>query len=400
MMDAHENTQLRPVPMSFNRHGPFYQLQRRLGLLTDADLAAGRRAVLFIAVAWLPVPLLAAMQGFALNDHHERAVLFDFSAYAYALAIFAFVLMEQTSDTRMARLISQFVAQGIVPQASRAHFVDVRRKMERRTGSWIAEAIILVGAYLIAYTSLERAAARIDGGTWFGTVVDGSLQLTFAGWWTLLIALPLFWFLLGRWLWRFVTWGLLLRDVAGCDLKLVATHADRCGGLAFVGQYPNTYLLFVFALSTVVASTVLKHVVYSGASLLSFKFALAGLIGFLAVAFIVPLMAFMPVLSALKKNGLRHYSVLVTTHNLAFEAKWIDGAGRAPDEQPLGSPDVSSLADLAASYEMISSMRPLPVTRATMMPLVLAALIPFIGVALTQVPLKQILGEVKELLLL
>jgi MFS-type transporter involved in bile tolerance (Atg22 family) len=111
------------------------------------------------------------------------------------------------------------------------------------------------------------------------------------------------------------------------------------------------------------------------------------------------LTAFVPVLSALKKSGLRRYSVLVTRHNLAFEAKWIDGV-QSHDEQPLGSPDVSSLADLAASYEMIKSIRPLPVTKETIMPLILAALIPFIGVALTQVPLKQILGEVKGLLLL
>jgi hypothetical protein len=397
-MDSQEQTQGRS-PMSFNRLGPFYRLQRRLGLLTDADLAAGRRGLLFVAIAWLPVLLLAAIQGFALNEHHERAVLFDFSAYAYAIAIFAFVVMEQASETRMAALISQFVAQDIVPETSREQFVEVRRKMERRTGSAFVEGIILVGAYVVAYGSLQRAPARIDGGTWFGVAVDGSLQLTFAGWWTLLIALPLFWFLLGRWLWRFITWGLLLRDVARCDLRLVATHADRCGGLAFIGQYPNTYLLFVFALSTVVAATVLKNVVYSGAALMSFKFALIGLIVFLAVAFVVPLVAFTPVLMALKKGGLRRYSVLVTRHNLAFEAKWIDGA-QAQLEPSLGSPDISSLADLAASYQMIKSIRPLPVTKETVMPLVLAAVLPFIGLALTQVPLKQILGEVKGLLLL
>jgi hypothetical protein len=398
-MEPQDTRQSRPVPMSFNRLGPFYRLQRRVGLLSDADLAAGRRALLFVAIAWLPVMLLAAVQGYALNEHHERAVLFDFSAYAYAIAIFAFVLMEAASETRMDSLITQFVAQGIIPPASRERFAQARRRMERRTASWIVEAIILVGAYALAYQSLERGAARIDDGTWFGAIVDGSVQLTLAGWWSLLVALPLFWFLLGRWLWRFVTWGLLLRDVARCDLKLVATHADRCGGLAFIGHYPNTYLMFVFALSTVVAATVLKHVVYGGAELMSFKYALIGLVAFLAVAFIVPLTAFVPVLSALKKSGLRRYSVLVTRHNLAFEAKWIDDAGRS-DEQPLGSPDVSSLADLATSYEMIKNIRPLPVTKETIMPLILAALIPFIGVALSQVPLKQILGEVKGLLLL
>jgi hypothetical protein len=201
-MDLQEGPQIRNAPMSFNRLGPFYRLQRRAGLLSDADLSAGRRALLFIAIAWLPVLLLAAVQGYALNDHHERAVLFDFSAYAYAIAILLFVLMEGASETRMASLISQFVAQGIIPATTRERFAQVRQRMERRTGSWVVEAIIQVGAYVLAYESLVRAAARVDGGTWFGAVVDGSMQLTLAGWWTLLIALPLFWFLLGRWLWR------------------------------------------------------------------------------------------------------------------------------------------------------------------------------------------------------
>ena len=104
-------------------------------------------------------------------------------------------------------------------------------------------------------------------------------------------------------------------------------------------------------------------------------------------------------LSALKRDGLRRYSVLVTTHNLAFEVRWIDGTGRSANDQLLGSPDVSSLADLAASYDMIKNIRPLPVTRGTVMPLVFAAVLPFIGVALTQAPLKQIMAEVKALLL-
>ena len=59
--------------------------------------------------------------------------------------------MEQTSDTRMAWLVGQFTAFGIVPETSREGFVQVRRAMERRTGSWVAEAVILVGAYLLAY---------------------------------------------------------------------------------------------------------------------------------------------------------------------------------------------------------------------------------------------------------
>jgi hypothetical protein len=248
---------------------------------------------------------------------------------------------------------------------------------------------------------MQRGAARIEGGTWFGQIVNGDLQLTLAGWWLLLVALPFFWFLLGRWLWRFFTWGRLLRDIARCDLRLVATHPDRCGGLAFIGQYPNTYWLFVFALSTIVAATVLKQVVFGGANLLSFKFALLGLIVFLLVAFVVPLLAFTPVLLKLKKQGLSRYGALVSRHNLAFEARWIDGepAGSAA-EQSLGSPDMSSLADLSASYELVQKIRPIPVTKQSIGPLILAALLPLTVVAATRAPFRQILDAIKGLLLL
>ena len=397
-----ENAPGSPPVFSFNRYGPFYRLQRWLGLLSETDLAAARRALLFVAIAWLPAVLLAALQGYALNGHHERAILFDFSAYAFAIAVGAFVLMEQASDRRMAWLVSQFAAYGIAPEASRGCFTRARQNMARRTGVWPAEAIILAGAYLIAYTWILRGAARIDGGTWFGQVADGDLQLTLAGWWLLLVALPLFWFLLGRWLWRFVTWGLLLRDIARCDLRLVATHPDRCGGLAFIGQYPQTYLLFVFSVSLVIAATVLKQVVYAGASLLSFKFALLGLIVFLIVAFVLPLFAFTPVLLRLKKQGLSHYGALVSRHHQAFETKWIRGESISGEavEDPLGSPDMSSLADLSASYQIIEAMRPVPVTKQSILPLVLAALLPFVVVAATQAPFKQIIGSIKGLLLL
>lgn len=43
-MDNRQRFEEAPAPIwTFNRQGPFYRLQRRLGLLTDTDLRAGRR---------------------------------------------------------------------------------------------------------------------------------------------------------------------------------------------------------------------------------------------------------------------------------------------------------------------------------------------------------------------
>ena len=76
----------------------------------------------------------------------------------------------------------------------------------------------------------------------------------------------------------------------------------------------------------------------------------------------------------------------------------MDGDIARPD--PLGSPDMSSLADLSAAYDLVNSMQAVPVTKASVVPLVLAALVPLAGVALTRVPFREIVASVKGLLLL
>jgi len=83
------------------------------------------------------------------------------------------------------------------------------------------------------------------------------------------------------------------------------------------------------------------------------------------------------VLKSLKKQGLSRYGALASRHNLVFEARWIHAANPdEPGDGALGSPDVSSLAHLAAGYALVEQMRSVPVTQASVIPLILAALLP------------------------
>lgn len=388
----------RLAALSFNRSGPFFRLQCRLGLIGDGNLNVGRRALLYAAVAWLPLLGLAAVQGLAWNPASERALLLDFRVHAFAIAIAAFVVMERLADMRLAWLLAQFVARGIVSEASRPGLLQAHQASLRRTGSAAAEAVMLLLAYAVAWLWLHYGTAQAPTGSWAGQVVDGRLQPSAAGWWALLVTMPLYLFLLFRWLWRFGCWALMLRDLTRCELRLVASHADRCGGLAFVGLYPSTYTLFVFALSTVVSAGVLRQIVHHGASLVSFKFEAIGLVLFVLVAFALPLLAFTPMLLALRRQGLSDYGALVSHHNRAFEARWV-GAARTDAVEAVGSPDMSSLADLAAGYELVTRIKAVPLGKAGIAPLLLGAMLPIVVVAATQVPFKQILGAMKSMLL-
>ena len=307
--------------------------------------------------------------------------------------------MEQTSDQRMAWLVGQFTVRGIAKESSRECFAQARQNMARRTGSGLVEAVILVGAYLIAYVWIQGGAGRVEGGTWFGQVQDDDLRLTLAGWWLLLVALPLFWFLLGRWLWRFATWGLLLRDIARCDLRLVATHPDRCGGLSFIGGYPNTYVLFVFSLSTVVAAAVLKQVVFGGASLMSFKFALFSLVVFLVVAFVLPLLAFTPVLKVTKEAGPE--PIRRPGEPAQPGIRGTVDPQRQPGRAGRGCAWFARHFVAGRPGGWLRAGRADPIRardQVERVPLILAALLPLVVVAATQAPFRQILGALKGLM--
>jgi hypothetical protein len=85
--------------------------------------------------------------------------------------------------------------------------------------------VALLVAYTVSYGIVMMDLA-MEPTSWLATMRDGAPHLSLAGWWCLLVSLPLFLFLLARWIWRFIVWSLLLRDLTKLDLQLVPTLRD------------------------------------------------------------------------------------------------------------------------------------------------------------------------------
>ena len=81
-----------------------------------------------------------------------------------------------------------------------------------------------------------------------------------------------------------------------------------------------------------------------------------------------------------------------------FEGKWLRG-GAAADEPLVGSGDIQSLADLNNSFEVVRTMRITPVTRDALVQLGAATLLPIVPLALTMMPLEELLTRLFGLLL-
>lgn len=378
--------------------GPFYRLQQRLGLLGQDLLPHWRTALLFVSLAWLPPAILSALQGVAVNPDLELGGYFlDYSVYArFVIAIASLVMMEKVAEGRIAMMIDQFLGAQLLTSENRDRFYALLRRADRWTSFSAVEIVLLVIAFVF---SLNAAMVYLStfGNSWFGSLVDDKKAISWAGWWTLAVSLPLFWFLLLRWLWRLIVWSVLLRGISKLKLRLVATHPDQSGGIGFLAMFPMTFSFFVFAISCVTASVVLQEVSHAALSLEKVGALFAVWFVLMLAIFIGPLLVFSPLLMRLKDKALLEYGKLATVHNTEFEQRWIRSSEGSAEL--IGTPDISSLADLGADYQAIRSMSAIPVSFPVLRSLFFAAGLPWLVIPLTQIPLLELLSMVAQALL-
>jgi hypothetical protein len=136
-------------------------------------------------------------------------------------------------------------------------------------------------------------------------------------------------------------------------------------------------------------ATVAEQVMYGSADVSRFVLPLAGAVCLIVLLIVAPLLIFAPRLIRLRQEGLLEYGTLAAGYVRAFDDKWI--RHRMQQREPLlGSADVQSLADLANSFNVISSMRIVPISLAQVLVLVAAAALPSLPLALFVVPLDEL----------
>ena len=225
----------------------------------------------------------------------------------------------------------------------------------------------------------------------------GTGQINPAGIWFNVVSTPIFRFLMFRWLWRMVLWTAFLWRVSRLGLFYVATRADLAAGLGFLSEGQKAFSPIVFAGGAVIAAQVANAITYQGATLSSEKLPMIAYGVLVILILLVPLLVVTPVLIKIKRNALREFGALVTRHNQLFDQKWIQQE-KPPEEEMLGNPDASSLADLGSSFTVIKQMGIVPIDKQTLIALGLAAALPMMAVALYATPADELVRLVLKML--
>ena len=190
-------------------------------------------------ITWLPLLLLSTWEGRAWRGDVEVPFLLNAEVHArFLLALPLLMLAELTVHLRMRRLLAQFVARDLIPDADRPRVDAAIGSAMRLRNSLAAELLLIVLIFGLGIPLRNYIA--VDASTWTaGSAAGGGsgfANLSLAGWWHALVSLPIFQFLLVRWYFRMFIWTRFLWQVSRIELKLVPTHPDRVGGLGFLAQ--------------------------------------------------------------------------------------------------------------------------------------------------------------------
>lgn len=378
--------------------GPFYELQRRLMLLHEHALMSGRRAVVFIGLAW-GIPLLLGLpQSLSFDVSSGLTYVADVTVWArFVIGIGALVFAEQQVEKSLQEKLQQAVSAPIIAPSSLTEAAYAVNQALVRRNSRIAEILCVLIAAVAACVVL-RHHYMVDASSWAVVASPMGNSVTLAGWWSIIVSIPLFWFLTARGLWRHLVWSLLLRRLARLDLCLVSTHPDGKGGIAFLANYPNAYTTCVFGVSCAVAATIAQNLLHETATITNITILMAAWLVIILALFAFPLSAFTRPLSDLKRVSMARLGAQATQYHRMVERKLIGSnvtvAATSEDRWD------QEVADPTKQFELTRKLSIVLLSHSTLLPVSAAALVPFAIVASTKVPINEVLSLVKKLLLL
>ena len=386
---------LLPDPQDFSLvlGGPLYQLLRRAHLSDDALMLQRRRIIVIALIAWLPLLALSALGGQLLGGGAAVPFLMDVDVHVkFLVAMPLLVAAELVVHQRMRAVARTFIDRRLIPENAKASLDAAIASAYRLRNSVSAELLLIAFVYVVGITIIWRHYLSLDAATWYATPTNGGSSLTLAGAWYGYVSLPIFQFLLIRWYFRLFIWTRLLWQVSRIRLNLVPTHPDRLGGLGFLAATANAFVPLLMAHGALLAGQLANQIFYLGTSLTQFRLEILLLVIFMVFIVVGPLLVFSPQLAETKRTGLREYGTLAQRYVRDFDAKWVRGIGSG-EEQFLGTGDIQSLADLGNSFEVVRSMRIVPVTKDAMFQLAVATVAPIVPLVLTLMPLEDLLKK-------
>ena len=371
---------------SLVRGGPFYRLQEIIRLIDADRWNLGRRILFAIAIGWLPLVLITAV----FDPPDLSSLIRDYAVNVRMLFAVPVLLAGQLVMEKTFRALTRHIREaGLLAREDLVRMDEVIiARLIRLRDSILPELLILLAVYV--HIALIFHARVAIGRPWEIVGSGTNLHASVAGWYYALVSAVIYEFLLMLSVWKWSLWSYFLFRLSRLNLQLVATHPDHHGGVGFLGLSPIAGAPIALTASAAIGSVWRLQILHHGAHLMDYKLQAIVLLVVILLIFMGPLVFFVPRLGRLRQMGILQYGTLAQLHSTYFHQKWIlHRVGR--EEEFLAAPEVSTLTDLAGSYDNIEHMQPFPLDRGAFVALALAVATPLLPVVLAEIPLSQVL---------
>jgi hypothetical protein len=298
-------------------------------------------------------------------------------------------------ERRVPALVRFFVTSGLVDAATMPRFraaLDAATRLRDSAAGSLFVLAVTMGVIVAASTR----SIHNDEMSWAMGNANGGVG--FAGAWYIYVSRPIFAGLMAIWAWRLLVLWFLVWRLSQLELRLVATHPDRVGGLGFVEGAAIASAPVVLAMSVVLASIWGHQVLYHGVHVDRIKPLAVLFVAGMVVLFNGPLLVMGRTLAAYRRRKMLEYSELVGRHGRLVDHKWIkkEDVGAA---EILEAPELGPTVDINAIFEAVARMRVAPIGKRSVLPVAFAAAVPLIPVFAIEVPIKEMLKSLAGALL-
>jgi hypothetical protein len=380
-----------PEFFSISKSGPVHHALAKMHLDKNKKKLVG----LFLCIAWLPLVIITAFEG-TLFTGGQHSFLADVAMQVrLLLGIPMLLLIGAGIDSKVIEVKKYFSDTLMKDKEQQLILARILRRAWKMANSAIAEFMLLL--ILIAVTisvghgglfNAEQGAT----GSWKLALHDGNQVLSNAGRWSSFISIPLYQFMLLRWLWRYVVWAVLLFRLSLTRLSLQATHPDKAGGLGVI-MLAQKYFCFIFvAMSTVISGELIAKLIKDPGSFAGIRGEGISYILICLLLVLIPPVFFARKLVTTKEEGLMKMSKLGTHISNKFEMEWINDL---PVEKKTTDAMVSTsdLQDYDTIYVSLEQLRMVPFTLQNIITLIILLFIPYLPILFIHFSVLELLQK-------
>jgi len=351
-----------PVAFSLFEDDNARRFYAAMGLGARVRFRHAKRACVLMIVTYLPIALLAILQGLYDTVATPTNFFADFAAYAqFLVALPLYIVAEPVIDASTRDAAKQFLACGIVRPADAPKVAEIHAAIARaRAARWPDLACIGL-AYLFSLVILVPQFGADPLPTWHVQGDANARRMTAAGVWAFFVSIPLLNYIWLRLICKILLWIYYLYRITRLHLELHPMHADVTGGIGFISETQGRFALFILAYGI---GNVAAPVGYQ-VSVLNYDLSILPVWGPLVLfglgapaLFTLPLLMFTKQLHRSKKRALAAYRERVTEQSRRVEEHWL--YRERPESPEQDARALSELATLTSIFSRIERMRVVP----------------------------------------